>query len=194
MFSPSLAMAAATSGYTGPFGAWSHATSAASPFALISVMMSLSNCWKSSVRATKSDSQFTSTRTPPELSAVTAWPISPSDVARPAFFAALASPFLRRIVLASSTLPLASSRAALQSIMPAPVWSRSFFTSAALIAMVSLVRKKTPAPAYERPASIGDSRNARLRGGRGRLTATGRTCRAFAACVIRAVAGGVGFD
>src|SRR4249920_962757 len=59
----------------------------------------------------------------------------PSLVVRPAFFAALASPFFRRSVVASSKLPLASSRAALQSIIPAPVWSRSFFTSAALIAM-----------------------------------------------------------
>jgi hypothetical protein len=67
------------------------------------------------------------------------WPISPSLVARPAFLAALARPFFRRIVVASSKLPWASSSAAFQSIMPAPVWSRSFFTSAALIAIVCLL-------------------------------------------------------
>ncbi len=63
----------------------------------------------------------------------TRWPMSPSLIARPAFLAALARPRFRRIRLASSKLPLASVRAALHSIIPAPVWSRSFFTSAAVI-------------------------------------------------------------
>ena len=76
---------------------------------------------KSSVRATKSDSQFTSTRIPIERSADSRLPINPSLVERPAFFAALASPFLRRIVVASSKSPFASASAALQSIIPAPV-------------------------------------------------------------------------
>ena len=65
-------------------------------------------------------------------------PDEPSDVARPAFLAALASPFFRKIVVASSKFPPASSSAVLQSIMPAPVWSRSFFTSlAVIVAMVT---------------------------------------------------------
>src|SRR5262249_10187753 len=70
-------------------------------------------------------------------------PIRPSLVARPAFFAALASPRFRRIVVASSKLPFASSRAPLQSIIPAPVWSRSFFTSVALIAMLPSLSCRT---------------------------------------------------
>src|SRR3954468_20833855 len=86
--------------------------------------------------------------------------MSPSEVARPAFFAALASPLLRRIVLASSKLPLASSRAALQSIMPAPVWSRSFFTSAALIAMVISYEKNAGPP--ERKAGVDRGESKRL--------------------------------
>src|SRR5262245_46501929 len=61
--------------------------------------------------------------------------MSPSFALRPAFFWALASPRLRRIVVASSKSPLASVSAFLHSIIPAPVWSRSFFTSAALIAV-----------------------------------------------------------
>ena len=62
-------------------------------------------------------------------------PMRPSLVARPAFLAAEARPRLRRIVFASSKLPLASVSAALHSIIPAPVWSRSFFTSAAVMVM-----------------------------------------------------------
>ena len=49
----------------------------------------------------------------------------PSLVERPDFLAACASPRLRRMVVASSRSPLASWRAALHSIMPAPVRSRS---------------------------------------------------------------------
>src|SRR3954451_20147994 len=59
----------------------------------------------------------------------------PSLVERPAFFVADASPRLRRMVVASSRLPPASARAALHSIIPAPVASRSFFTIAAVISM-----------------------------------------------------------
>src|SRR5580704_18521362 len=55
----------------------------------------------------------------------------PSLVLRPAFFVACARPRLRRRIVASSRLPAASVRTALHSIMPAPVWSRSFFTSSA---------------------------------------------------------------
>src|SRR5947209_2934624 len=55
-------------------------------------------------------------------------PMSPSAAMRPAFFAAFASPFLRSQSTANSRLPLVSVRAALQSIIPAPVFSRSSFT------------------------------------------------------------------
>ena len=96
------------------------------------------SCWKSSVRATKSDSQFTSTRTPDERSAARRLAIRPSLVARPAFLAAVARPRLRRMVLASSKSPLASVSAALHSIIPAPVWSRSFFTSVAVMVVIGV--------------------------------------------------------
>jgi len=77
--------------------------------------------WKSGVRATKSDSQFTSTSTPLERSADSRLPMSPSLVVRPAFLATEARPRLRRIVVAFSKLPSASVSAFLHSIMPAPV-------------------------------------------------------------------------
>ena len=63
----------------------------------------------------------------------------PSVVARPAFFAADASPRLRRIVVASSKSPFPSVSAALHSIMPAPVASRSFLTSAAVIVAAMVI-------------------------------------------------------
>ncbi len=118
--------------------------------------------WKSGVRATKSDSQLTSTSVPEEWSAATRWAMSPSLVARPAFLAADASPRLRRMVFASSKSPLASVRAVLHSIIPAPVWSRSFFTMSAVIGFVAIirvsvsVRKKSPAlhAQMEREASF----------------------------------------
>src|SRR5271169_3144153 len=87
--------------------------------------------WNRSLRATKSVSEFTSTTTP--LLALTATPIKPSAATRPAFFAALDSPFLRSQSTAASRLPSLSLSAALQSIMPAPVWSRSSFTMPALM-------------------------------------------------------------
>src|SRR5436189_5747195 len=61
----------------------------------------------------------------------------PSLVVRPVRFAAEAWPFTRRISIALSTSPLASARAALQSMMPAPVRSRSALTSAAEISAIT---------------------------------------------------------
>src|SRR5438067_293378 len=94
----------------------------------------LANSRKASVRATKSVSQLTSTSTPtlPSEAATTA----PSDVTRPAFLLAAASPFLRRILVASSMLPSASVSADFTSIMPAPVCSRSSLTIAAVICVI----------------------------------------------------------
>src|SRR5947207_13939774 len=57
----------------------------------------------------------------------------PSLVTRVAFLAATETPFLRRTTTACSKSPLASVRACLQSIMGAPVFSRSSFTCAAEI-------------------------------------------------------------
>ena len=60
-------------------------------------------------------------------------PISPSAATRPAFLAAFDRPFLRSQSTAASMSPLVSPSAALQSIMPAPVFSRRSFTIAAVI-------------------------------------------------------------
>src|SRR5436305_6562959 len=57
----------------------------------------------------------------------------PSLVTRVAFLAATDTPFLRRTTTACSKSPFASVRACLQSIMGAPVFSRSSFTCAAEI-------------------------------------------------------------
>src|ERR1700679_913695 len=54
--------------------------------------------------------------------------MTPSLASRPAFFEAVAAPFLRRIVSAAVRSPLASTSAFLQSIMPALVFSRSCLT------------------------------------------------------------------
>jgi hypothetical protein len=61
----------------------------------------------------------------------------PLLASRSARLATLAAPVIRRISVAASKSPSASVRAFLASIIPAPVASRSFFTSAAVIAMTS---------------------------------------------------------
>src|SRR5580700_11083830 len=88
-------------------------------------------CWNTSVLATKSVSQFSSTSTPawvPSSSAATR-PLAAVRMAR--LFTSLA-PLRRSNSSAACRSPLASSGAFLQSIMPAPVCSRSRFTSAAV--------------------------------------------------------------
>src|SRR5271170_2621877 len=55
--------------------------------------------------------------------------MTPSLASRLALAVARAAPFLRRIVSARARSPLASTRAFLQSIMPALVFSRSCLTS-----------------------------------------------------------------
>src|SRR5436853_664349 len=59
--------------------------------------------------------------------------MTPSDAARAPRFAACAWPFTRRISIALSTSPSDSTSALLQSIIPAPVRSRSSLTSLAEI-------------------------------------------------------------
>src|SRR5580704_2655672 len=59
----------------------------------------------------------------------------PCRVVRVAFFDAEAMPCFLRMISASARLPLASTKAFLHSIIPAPVRSRSSFTSFALISM-----------------------------------------------------------
>src|SRR4030095_11552910 len=64
----------------------------------------------------------------------------PSFVARVAFFAALAMPFVRKIVSAFSRSPLLSTRARLQSMNPALVFSRSCLTSLGSISVVAFIK------------------------------------------------------
>ncbi len=63
----------------------------------------LTRAWKSSLRATKSVSELTSTTTP--RLALTATPTRPSAATRPLFLAALARPFLRSQSTAASMSP-----------------------------------------------------------------------------------------
>src|ERR1700684_159548 len=64
--------------------------------------------------------------------------MSPCLVERDDFLPADAMPHLRSNTSPSSRSPLDSTRAFLHSIMPAPVRSRSCFTSAAVISAISL--------------------------------------------------------
>ena len=100
-----------------------------------SIMVSatwFTNALNSSVFATKSVSEFTSTTQPTELSAFTFATTIPSAATRPAFFACVASPFSRSSSIAFSTSPSASVKAFLQSIIPTPVDFRSSLTSFAV--------------------------------------------------------------
>ena len=92
--------------------------------------------WKASLRATKSVSELTSMTT--ALVPALAMPIRPSAAVRPDFLSALAMPLARSQSIAASMSPLVSARAFLQSIMPAPVFSRSSFTIAAVIVLIFL--------------------------------------------------------
>src|ERR1051325_6666833 len=59
-------------------------------------------------------------------------PTTPSAATRPSFFLADVRPRSRKISLARSSLPSASISAFLHSIIPAPVFSRSALTAAAV--------------------------------------------------------------
>src|SRR5829696_7175878 len=133
MFSPIVAMSSCSRSLIVVFEpgkcAASSASTVPSPISA-SFAASRAKAWNWSFLATKSVSEFTSTT-------AAMWPedstaISPSAAMRPAFFAALARPFLRSQSTAASRSPLVSLRAFLQSIMPAPVFSRRSFTIAAV--------------------------------------------------------------
>src|SRR5437762_5313401 len=64
----------------------------------------------------------------------------PSFVARAAFLPAAATPFVRKIASAFSRSPPLSTRARLQSIIPALVFSRSCFTSCGSISVVVFIK------------------------------------------------------
>ena len=105
--------------------------STSSPASRASFATVSTKSWKVSLRATKSVSAFTSTMA--ALFGAEATPISPSAATRPDFLAAAERPFLRSQSMPPSRSPLVSVSARLQSIMPAPVFSRSSLTSAAVI-------------------------------------------------------------
>ena len=90
---------------------------------------------KVSFFATKSVSEFTSITQAVLPSAEIAARATPSAAIRLAFFSALACPFFLRNSTAASISPFVSFRAFLQSIIPAPVISRSSFTIDAVIAI-----------------------------------------------------------
>src|SRR5205823_1095809 len=135
MFSPMVAIASeiAVSTVTSPtLAALIFSTSA--PLCSATCAIILTRPWNCSLRATKSVSELTSTTTPlaPDVTA----PIRPSAATRPAFLAAFDRPFLRSQSCAACMSPPVSVRAALQSIMPAPVDSRSSLTIAAVIVAI----------------------------------------------------------
>ena len=88
------------------------------------------NLMKSSVLATKSVSQLTSTNAPSVLLLTNPETI-PADAFRPSRLPTSLAPLTLKSSMAALKSPLVSSKAFLQSIMPEPVFSRNFFTSSA---------------------------------------------------------------
>ena len=101
-----------------------------------SLVISATMAWNFSLRATKSVSELTSTAAPVVPFVMT--PTSPSAATRVDFLAAFDKPLARSQSTAASISPLVATRAALQSIMPTPVFSRKSRTSAAVISAMSI--------------------------------------------------------
>src|SRR6516162_5236805 len=99
-----------------------------------SPLTALTKLWNSLLRATKSVSELTSITAPTESRVAT--PTRPSAATRPALLAAADKPFILSQSTAASISPPLSPSALLQSIMPAPVLSRSSLTSAAVISAI----------------------------------------------------------
>src|SRR6267142_3289812 len=137
--------------------------------AAMCIARSFTSVWKSAVRATKSVSQFTSIRTPIRPPAWMYEPTAPSLVAFEERFTAVACPFWRRILWAFSRSPSASTRAVLQSIIGAPLLSRSSLTRVALMAIHSSSIRIARSPRDPRPAARarGSSHPGRPSAGRG---------------------------
>ena len=95
--------------------------------------MPATNSRKVALLATKSVSELTSTMAVVRPSALLRMSTTPSAAMRSLFFAATASPFSRRIFIALSKSPSASTSAFLHSIIPMPVFLRSSITSFAAI-------------------------------------------------------------
>ena len=98
------------------------------------------------------------------------WATRPLAAVRPARLPTSLAPLMRRISTALSKSPSASSSAFLQSIMPAPVRSRSFLTSAAvkfaMLSLASVVWRRSLARTGLRPRG---RRRRRRRGARSAL-------------------------
>src|SRR5713226_2735735 len=138
MFSPMVAIASAMAVLivTLPtFAALIFSRSAPTSSATCAII--LTSPWNCPLRATKSVSELTSTRTP--LMPTVFTPIRPSAATRPAFFAAFDRPFLRSQSIAAWMSPSFSASACLQSIMPTPVVSRRSLTIAAVIVAIVAV-------------------------------------------------------
>ena len=137
MFSPMVAMAWVISSATvRPVpGNWAlRMASTSSPTCRATWAMPSTSAWNASLRPTKSVSELTSTIAAfvPLLATAT----RPSAATRPPFLTAADRPFLRSQSVAASVSPPASVSARLQSIMPAPVFSRRSLTIAAVISAI----------------------------------------------------------
>src|SRR5690349_5039795 len=132
--------------------------------------------WKSSFLATKSVSQDS------WIIAPSAAAIRPLVASRAPSLLTFAPALMRSASTALSKSPSASVRAFLLSIMPAPVRSRSFFTSAALMVAIArfLVSSVVRAHAGTRRPAF-----SRRRGPRARWSGGGRRCRAGGRAVAR---------
>ncbi|MNE39295.1 hypothetical protein D3C80_1332400 [compost metagenome] len=97
---------------------------------------SLAKVTKASFLPTKSVSQFKVMIAPLVLSALIKETAAPSEDSRSERLAATFCPFSLRICIALSKSPSASTKAFLQSIIPAPVDCLNLFTSAAVIVAI----------------------------------------------------------
>src|SRR5918996_459458 len=152
MFSPSFATSSTRLSSSSP--------AASGPSALTASRRRRAKAANSSLFETGSVSQPTATIAP--RSGSTLETTVPSEVSRPARLPASARPCSRRSRVAASRSPFDSTRARLQSIIPAPVWSRSCLTSAAGIsvtgpplrprARAALRRRRAARPSRRRSA------------------------------------------
>src|SRR4051794_2578787 len=134
--------------------------------------------WRnSSVFATKSVSQLTSTSAPTVLLKWTYASTRPWLALRPARLAALARPFSRRSSVARTTSPSASISARLQSIIPAPVASRSSLTIAAVTSAITTPPRRLQTPPAPRRSALLAFRRARPRRSAGRRASLRRRSR-----------------
>src|SRR5919204_1074754 len=138
----------------------SRPVSAPGPFASTASRTLLANARNSSLFETASVSQPTATMVPRFSSSAIRYPTFPSGVGFSARFAPAAIPFSRRTRTAASMSPFVSCSARLQSIIGAPVWSRSSLTSAAEISairrdLLHLIRRRgnLPVPPSRLPRS-----------------------------------------